>query len=114
MPFIDTNLLAAAGFYYPNWSDVVRCAFCEVQLDSWEVGDDVFEEYQRRSPSCRFVKGLFVGNIPIRSNEQPETSSQQQPNSSCDVYTFHMQYRPNSRSEHSKYIFTLICLFICV
>ena len=51
-----------------------------------------------------------VGNIPIRSNDQPETSSSfHQPNNNCGVYTYHMQYRPNSRSERCKYIFTFIC-----
>jgi hypothetical protein len=117
VPFIDATQLAAAGFYFPKWSDVVCSAFCEVQLGSWEVGDDAFKEHQRWSPSCSFVKGLCVGNIPIRSNDQPETSSSsQQTNNSCDVYTYHMQYRPNSCSERCKYIFTFICfvyLFVC-
>ena len=113
MPYIDANQLAAAGFYYTNWSDVVCCAFCDLQVGSWEVGGDVFEERQRWIQSCGFVKGLFVGNNPIRTNDQRETSSsQQQPNSNCGVKNFHMQYRPNSRSERSKYIFTLICLLI--
>ena len=114
--FVDATLLGAPGFYFPNWSDVVCCAFCEVQVGSWEVGDDAFKEHQRWSPSCSFVKGLCVGNFPIRSNDQPETSSSQQPYNSCDVYTYHMQYRLNSRSERCKYIFPSICFvsFICV
>ena len=113
VPFMNVNKLRAAGFYYPNWSDVVRCAFRGVEVGTWEDGDDVFKEHQRWSPSCGFVKGLFVGNIPIRSNDQPETSSsQQQPNSSYDVYTYDMQYRPNSRSGRCNYIFTFIPLFM--
>ena len=77
------------------------------------MGDDAFKEHKRWRPSCGFIKGLFVGNIPIRSKDQPEPpSSQQQPKSSYDVYTYHMQYRPNSRSERCKYIFNFY-FFVC-
>ena len=98
---MDVNQLAASGFYFTNWSDVVRCAFCGVQVGRWEEGNNAFKEYQRWDPSCGFVKGLFVGNIPIRSKDLPETS-QQQPISSYDVYEYHMQYRTNSPCEHCK------------
>ena len=111
VPFTDATQLVAAGFYLHNWSDVVCCAFCEVQVGSWKVVDDVLKEHQRWSPSCSFVEGLFVRNIPIRSNDQPETSSssQQKSNNSCDGYTYDLHYRPNSRNERCKYIFTFIC-----
>jgi len=110
---MNTNEMAAAGFYFINWSYVVRRAFCGVRLGRWEDGDPAFKEQQCWSPSSGIVKGLFVGNNPIRSNDQPETSSsQQQTSSSYDVCGFHMQYRPNSRSERRKYI--LIYLFISV
>ena len=32
VPFVDTNQLAAAGFYFINQSDVVRCTFCGVEV----------------------------------------------------------------------------------
>jgi len=76
---MDKNHLAAAGFYYTKWSDVVRCAFCGVELGYWEEGDDPFKDHQRCSPSCGFIKGLFVGNIPIGSGNLPETSPQSLP-----------------------------------
>jgi len=61
--FIDKNHLAAAGFNSTKLSNVVCCAFFGVQLGHWEEGDDQFKEHQRWSPSCGFIKGLFVLKI---------------------------------------------------
>ena len=36
VPFMDVNKLAAAGFFFVNRGDVVRCAFFGVQVDQWE------------------------------------------------------------------------------
>ena len=58
--FIDKNHLAAAGFYYIDWKDVVCCAFCEVQLVQWKQEDNPFKEHQRCSPSCRFIKDSLL------------------------------------------------------
>ena len=68
--FIDKNQLAAVGFYYTDWKDLVYCAFYGVQLSQWEQEDDPFKERERWSPSCGFIKGLFVGNIPVGSSHQ--------------------------------------------
>jgi hypothetical protein len=38
VPFTNTNSLAAAGFNYTNWGDVVRSAFCGVEVGLWEEG----------------------------------------------------------------------------
>jgi len=73
--FIGKTHLAAAGFYYTDWKDVVCCAFCNVQLRRWEQEDNPFKEQERWSPSCRFIKGLFVGNIPIGSTDEQSTQS---------------------------------------
>jgi len=35
MTFMDKNHLAAAWFYYTNWSDVVYGSFCGVELGQW-------------------------------------------------------------------------------
>ena len=96
IPFMDKNHLAAAGFYYTNWSDIVCCAFCGLEVGHWKKGDSAFADHQRYSPSCKFIKGLFVGNIPIHS----ETSSpSQQTSRSYDVCGPFMKLRPNSRPE---------------
>ena len=32
VPYMDANQLAAAGFYFTNQSDIVRCVFCGVEI----------------------------------------------------------------------------------
>jgi len=98
--FINKNYLQAAGFYFTKLSDVVCCAFCGVQLGDWE-GDNPFKDHQRWSPSCGFIKGFFVGNIPIGSTDQP-TTSPEQTTQSYDVCGPHFELRPNSQPERSK------------
>ena len=70
MEFLDKNLLAASGFYYTNYKDVVCCAFCHVRLGQWKQEDSPFEEHKRWSPACAFINGLFVGNKPVGSNNE--------------------------------------------
>ena len=70
MEFLDKNLLPAAGFHYTNYKDVVCCTFCHVRLGQWKQEDNPFEEHKRWSPACAFIKGLFVGNKPVASNNE--------------------------------------------
>jgi hypothetical protein len=100
--FMDTNHLSAAGFYYTNQGDVVRCAFCGVEVGRWEEGDDAFRDHQRWSPSCGFIKGLVVGNIPLGSEGQPGTSACQEAVSGNDVCGPHMEFRPFSGPEQGR------------
>jgi len=106
--FMDKNHLSAAGFYFTNRADVVRCAFCGVEVGRWEEGDDAFRDHQRWSPSCGFIKGLIVGNIPIGSDGQPGTSSSslqllsQETIRSYDVCGPYMEFRPNSGPEQGS------------
>ena len=109
--FMDKNYLAAAGFYFTNCGEVVRCAFCGAEVGYWKKGDNAIADHQRWSPSCGFIKGLFVGNIPIHS----ETSSPpQQTSRSYDVCGPLMELRPNSRPEQSKYNHLYFGLYVCV
>ena len=110
VPFMDANQLAAAGFYFTNLSDVVRCVFCGVRVCHWSAGDDALKEHHRWSPSCGFVKGLCVGNIPILSKDQFEKSPQQ-PTRSRDMCSFEL--KPNSVPERRKYyyLYFLFCYF---
>ena len=103
--FMDKNHLAAAGFYFTNCSDLLwsgsRLLGGRRQRD---------RRPSRWSPSCGFIKGLFVGNIPIHS----ETSSPfQQTSRSLDVCGPLIELRPNSRPEQSKYNH-LYLGFICM
>jgi len=36
---MEANKLAAAGFYFTNQCDVVRCAFCGIEVGHWEEGE---------------------------------------------------------------------------
>jgi len=42
---MEPKQLAAAGFYFTNQSDLVRCFFCGVEMGHWEEGDDVLKEH---------------------------------------------------------------------
>ena len=84
---------------------MVRCAYCEVEVGQWVEGDDAFKDHQHWSPSCAFVKELFVGNIPA----PPKIS--QQHNSSNDVCESCMKYTlKTSLPKRCKYAFTFIYL----
>lgn len=96
--FMDPHRLSAAGFYYTDQNDVVRCAFCGVEVGRWEEGDDPFRDHQRWAPSCGFVRGLPVGNIPISPNGQPESSTSGM-NLSRDVCGPFLEIRPNAGPE---------------
>jgi len=120
VPFMDTNHLSAAGFYFTNRGDVVRCAFCGVEVGRWEEGDDAFRDHQRWSPSCGFIKGLRVGNIPIDSDGQPGTSSSlplssQETRRSYDVCGPYLEFRPNSGPEQGRlhYLRIMVPLIMC-
>jgi E3 ubiquitin-protein ligase XIAP len=99
VPFMDPHRMAAAGFYYINQADVVRCAFCSVEVGHWEEGDDPFRDHQRWAPSCGFVRGLQVGNVPFRQNGLPEGASSQEVSSRYQASVPYMEIWPNSGPE---------------
>lgn len=66
--FLSPSIMAAAGFYYLNRDDVVKCAFCGVEVGCWVEGDNPKQDHQRWSPSCSFVRNLPTGNVPIDGN----------------------------------------------
>ena len=70
MEFVDKNELAAAGFYFTDFKDVVCCTFCYVRLVQWKQEDMPYEEHKRWSPACPFINKLNVGNEPVTSNNE--------------------------------------------
>jgi hypothetical protein len=133
VPFMDKNSLAVAGFYYTSRGDIVRCAFCGVEVGCWQQEDWPLEDHKYFSPSCGFVKGFVFGNIPI---DKPETSQEParskavcgcgfkvflsknnptdkpEPTRSRDVCGSFMELRPNSRPEQGKktYLYSFLCV----
>lgn len=68
IPYISPRKLAKAGLFFLNNSDIVRCAFCNIDLDHWMEGDDPMADHERWSPSCPFVTGKDDKNISIHSD----------------------------------------------
>lgn len=56
--FTNIGWLAAAGFYYFDYEDVVRCAFCNITLRNWREEDDPYDEHNRWAPSCPYLNGI--------------------------------------------------------
>ncbi|XP_075032812.1 baculoviral IAP repeat-containing protein 7 isoform X3 [Mixophyes fleayi] len=56
--------LARAGFFYLGPGDRVQCFCCGGVLRCWEPGDKPQNEHLKFFPSCPFVLGREVGNVP--------------------------------------------------
>lgn len=79
IPYINPAKLAAAGFYYTNEGDKVRCFECKVQIEEWFEGDNPMAEHERWQDKCRFIRKIPCGNVLIdispNSVSQPRTRS---------------------------------------
>ncbi|CAG9798903.1 unnamed protein product [Chironomus riparius] len=71
IPHISKHSLAETGFYFLRQPDVVKCFFCEIEIESWTVFDVVVNEHRRWSPSCLFMRGF-----PTRNTEISKSRSQ--------------------------------------
>ena len=60
--------LADAGFYYTQFKDYVRCAFCSLTLSKWCEEDIPLLEHLRHNLNCPFVNGHDVGNVPLQQD----------------------------------------------
>ncbi|XP_067657392.1 baculoviral IAP repeat-containing protein 7-like [Haliotis asinina] len=59
--------LARAGLFYTHTDDRVQCPFCYGVLKKWLPSDTPLSEHSKHFPQCRFIRGLDVGNVPIKS-----------------------------------------------
>ncbi|XP_071444018.1 death-associated inhibitor of apoptosis 1-like [Hetaerina americana] len=64
LDFLTPKAMAAAGFYHIR-DDMVRCAFCKIEIVKWERGDIPMKDHEQWSAHCPFVRGLPCGNVPI-------------------------------------------------
>ncbi|KAF2897200.1 hypothetical protein ILUMI_08974 [Ignelater luminosus] len=93
LDFIEPKNLAEAGFYYTKNNDLVRCAFCKIEIMKWQQGDDALTEHSRWSENCPLVRGVDCGNIPLDGSVS--FSSQTMDNKKyCGI-----EIRPNSFPE---------------
>jgi len=67
VPFISPEDLARAGFFSLNNRDSCKCAFCHNCVGDWVEGDRPMDEHANLFPTCPFVRGVDVGNLPIGS-----------------------------------------------
>ncbi|XP_051516453.1 baculoviral IAP repeat-containing protein 7-like [Myxocyprinus asiaticus] len=61
--------LARAGFFYLGCGDTVQCFCCDGILRHWVNGDTPLGEHERYFPTCGFVIGRDVGNVPLGSSD---------------------------------------------
>lgn len=93
--YVSPSSLAKAGFYYTKHRDVVRCAFCGIEIHSWKQGDDAMTDHRMWAPDCAFVRNLPCDNVPIAA-----TSSAGVGEDTCGKYG--IEIRPNSVSENES------------
>ena len=48
--------LAKCGFFYEGYTDEVKCFACNVRIKDWERTDEPWQEHQKWSPACEYVK----------------------------------------------------------
>lgn len=48
--------MALAGFYYTGCGDRVRCAFCNLQLQEWNIDVEPFSRHMHENPRCPFIE----------------------------------------------------------
>lgn len=74
-PNINVNTLAKYGFYCLGFRDVVKCAFCHVEIGFWLPEDDIITRHTRFSTNCCLLGNCpRINNIPIGSYEDFEKS----------------------------------------
>lgn len=98
--FLNPRDLAKGGFYYTNEQDIVRCAFCGVEIGCWERGDDPDQDHKKWSSNCDFVRGRQCGNIPMSDDE--EISNEEHGYDTCGPYG--VEVLPFSGPERCKYL----------
>lgn len=59
--------LAKAGFFFLGPGDAVQCFCCGGILRCWMQGDTPGDEHRRHFPTCCFVLGRAVGNVPLQA-----------------------------------------------
>lgn len=101
--FIEPAVLAAAGFYYTQTMDRVRCFECLTEIFNWEPGDNPMTEHQRWGGRCRFIRKLPCGNIQISSNSNNHNSSNHNNNDHASALV-----RRNFSSEEYGLIYRLL------
>ena len=72
----DKYALAKAGFVYTGKGDKVACYRCGVPILDWERTDNVWNEHNRWSPSCEYLKMIgWNSGINVAGQNKPKEES---------------------------------------
>lgn len=63
--FITPRILAKIGFFYIGPYDRVKCNFCRIYIENWEINDVEISEHIKWSPYCPLLNQDKTSNIPI-------------------------------------------------
>ncbi|KAI7794414.1 putative baculoviral IAP repeat containing 7 [Triplophysa rosa] len=96
--------LARAGFFYLRYGDTVQCFCCAGILRYWVQGDTPLGEHERHFPTCGFVMGRDVGNVPTASSDSVDGQllSQLQRMTVDEQVLFGQAVYPEMESEDSR------------
>ncbi|XP_065817613.1 baculoviral IAP repeat-containing protein 7 isoform X2 [Labrus bergylta] len=73
---VTSGELAKAGFFFLGSGDKVQCFCCGGILRCWVHGDSPAIEHQRHFPTCHFILGRAVGNIPLQTGSSDSVDGQ--------------------------------------
>uniref|UniRef100_A0A673A873 RING-type E3 ubiquitin transferase n=1 Tax=Sphaeramia orbicularis TaxID=375764 RepID=A0A673A873_9TELE len=73
---VTSGDLAKAGFFFVGPGDKVQCFCCGGILRCWIHGDSPAAEHKRHFPTCSFMMGQAVGNIPLQAGSSDSVDGQ--------------------------------------
>ncbi len=73
---VTSGDLAKAGFFFLGPGDKVQCFCCGGTLRRWVQGDSPAVEHKRHFPTCSFILGRAVGNIPLQVGSSDSVDGQ--------------------------------------
>lgn len=92
--------LAQAGLYYLQQNDRVQCFCCGGILANWDVGDSAWGEHSKHFPSCFFILGHDVGNIPLQGSREEKNGNIQPTGAGVHMGTFEERLRSFANVQH--------------
>lgn len=92
--------LAQAGLFYLGQNDKVQCFCCGGILADWDVGDSAWGEHNKHFPSCFFILGHDVGNIPLQRSREEEIRDRQSAGAGVYMGTFEERLRSFANAQH--------------
>lgn len=66
---VEFGDLALLGFYYFKKPSSVKCFFCHVELNKFELKEDLLKSHLKFSPNCPLLRRRKTNNKPVDSEE---------------------------------------------